>query len=144
MPTNARMANVLYSFSAAGGSGTSVLAASVVLSAPGNDNERHGRYAVMVTNNTSNAPLHVEPRVVFTDVSGVSTAVPHFVDIVSNAQTFGGSAAMMRSLALLLSGQAGLIPLDFVAGSALQIILLAASNTSATLAISGSVAVWRL
>ena len=144
MPTNTLLANVLYSFSAAGGSGTSVLAASVVLSAPGGDIQRQGRYAVLVTNNTSHVPLHLEPRVVCTDIQGVSTVVPHTMFLVSTTQSFGGSAAQAQSLILLLSGQDAIIPLDMVAGSALQIILLAASTTSATAAISGICQVWRL
>ena len=144
MPTNTLLANVAYSFSAVGGSGASVIAASVVLSAPGGDSQRQGRYAVLVTNNTSHAPLHVEPRVVFTDVTGVSTVVPHTMFLVSTTQSFGGSAAQVQSLLLLLSGQDALIPLEVLAGSALQIVLLAASTTSATAAISGMVAVFRV
>ena len=144
MPTNTLLANALYSFSAVGGSGASVLAASVVFSAPGGDNARQGRYAVLVTNNTSHAPLHIETRVVFTDVQGISTVVPHTLFLVSNTQSFGGSAAQAQSLILLLSGQDALVPLEVVAGSALQIILLAASNTSATAAISGVVQVWKI
>lgn len=144
MPTNTLLANVTYSFSAVGGSGASVLAASVVLSAPGGDGQRQGRYAVMVTNNTTNAPLHVEPRVVFTDVTGVSVVVPHTLYLASNSQPYGGSAAQAQSLILFLSGQNALIPLEVLAGSALQIVLLAASNTSATAAISGVVQVWRV
>ena len=144
MPTNTLLANVLYSFSAVGGSGASVVAASVVLSAPGGDSQRQGRYAVLVTNNTSQAPLHLEPRVVCTDVQGVSTVVRHTMFLVSTTQSFGGSAAQAQSLILLLSGQGAAIPLEVLAGSALQIVLLAASNTSATAAISGICQVWRL
>ena len=144
MPTNTLLANVTYSFSAVGGSGASVLAASVVLSAPGGDNQRQGRYAVIVTNNTSHAPLHVEPRVVFTTPGGVSTVIPHTLYLASNSQTYGGSAVQAQSLILLFSAQNALIPLEVLAGSALQIVVMAASNTSATAAISGAVQVWRL
>lgn len=144
MPTNTLLANVLYSFSAVGGSGASLVAASVVLSAPGGDGQRQGRYAVLITNNTSQAPLHLEPRVVCTDVQGVSTVIRHTMFLVSTTQSFGGSAAQAQSLILLLSGQGASIPLEVLAGSALQIVLLAASNTSATAAISGICQVWRV
>ena len=144
MPTNALLANVLYSFSAAGGSGTSVLAASVVLSAPGGDIQRQGRYAVVVTNNNGTAPLHIEPRVVCTDIQGISTVIPHTIALASNAQAYGGSAMQARSLFLLLSGQNAVLPLEVFAGSALQVIVLAASNTTATAAISGICQVWRI
>lgn len=144
MPTNTLLANVTYSFSAVGGSGTSVIAASVALSAPGDDYRRQGRYAIVVTNNTSNVPLHIEPRVVFTNVLGVSTVVPHTLYLASNAQTFGGSAAQVQSLVLLLSGQNALVPLEVLAGSALQVVIMAASNPTATAAISGVVQIWRI
>ena len=144
MPANVLLSNALWSFSATGGSGTSLVVMSVLTSAPGGDSERQGRYTVFITNNNSTAPLHVQANAVFTNIQGTSTVVPHTLFLVSNAQTFGGSAAQIQGLVLLLSGQGAAIPLEVLGGSALQIVLLAASNTTSTQAISGAVAVWRV
>ena len=144
MPANTLLSSVLFSLSAAGVCGASLVALSVPLSAPGGDSERQGRYAILVTNDTSNVPLHVEPRVVFTDIRGVSTVVAHTLFLASNAQSFGGSAAQAMSLVLLLSGQDALVPLEVLAGSALQVVLMVASNPASATVVSGMAQLWRV
>ena len=142
MPANQLLSSVMYSLSAAGVCGASLIVLSMPLSAPGGDTTRQGRFALLITNETSDVPLHVAPRVVFTDLRGVSTIVPHTLYLVSNPQAYGGSAAQPVGLILLASGQDALLPLEVLAGSALQIVLMPASNVASATVVSGAVALW--
>ena len=144
MPTNQRLANALFTLSAEGVCGASLMVVSFALSAPGGDSERQGRYALTLTNMTSTVPLHVQPRIVFTDAQGTSTTVVQTLVLASNAQAYGGSAPQAHGLALLLSGQSVLLPLEGVVGSALQIWIMAASNPASSVYVSGAAALWRV
>jgi len=73
--TNQQLAQRMFTLSAEGVCGASVLAVSFALSAPGGDAHHQGGYVVMVTNLASTAPLHIQPRAVFTDLLGASTTV---------------------------------------------------------------------
>ena len=140
---NTRLVNVFYTLSAEGVSGTSLMAASWAMSAPAGDPRREGAYVVMVTNNAPTAPLHLHPRVVFTDPGGTSTTVAHVLNLISTTQAYGLSAPQVQTGVILLSGQGIALPLEFLAGSALQIWLIAASTTASAVYISGTVAIWK-
>lgn len=143
MLTNLRIANTTFALSAAGVCGASTLI-SVALSAPLQYGPAGGSFVTLVTNSTSNVPLHVEHRSVFTDILGTSQVGTHVMYLASNAQAFGGSAPQALGVVLLLSGQAAAIPLEHVVGSALQIVIMVASNPASATVVSGSVQVWRV
>ena len=141
--TNARLARVAYSLSAAGVCGASVVV-SVALSAPNDFAPPQGRLTVLLTNLTSNVPLHVEGRVAFTDIEETSTVVALPVAFVSTTQAYGGSAHELKTLVLLLSGQDAAIPFTGVAGSAFHVAIMTASNPASATVVSGHVTVWRM
>jgi hypothetical protein len=120
-----------------------MMAASWAMSSPAGDPRREGAYTILITNNTSVAPLHVHPRLVFSDAAGTSTTVAHAIALVSTTQAFGFSAPQVQTGFILLSGQNVAFPLEFLAGSVLQIWLIAASNTASTVYISGAITIWK-
>lgn len=145
MPTNVLLGISNYTLSHAGVCGASV-AVSFTLSSPANYMEPQGRVTVFITNDTTVAPIHVEPRLLFTDLCGVVLSMPLAVGLLSNTQPFGSaqSALQIQTLFMLLSGQDAAIPMVGVAGSALNIVIMAASNTASGTNITGTVAAWKL
>ena len=142
MPTNQLLANRMFTLSADGVCGVSLMAASAIIR--GDDSHRQGKFVVMVTTLMSTAPVHVHPRVTFTDATGTCATVVHTQYFTSNAQAYGGSAVLGQGLVLVPSAQNVAVFLDGVAGSALQVWLLTASNTASSTPISGAVAIWRV
>lgn len=142
METNVRIANVQWTLSAEGVCGASIVAASILLSSPGGLRPDGGKFMLCVTNDTSNVPLHVEPRITWTDTAGTLQTIAYTQYLLSNTQTFGGSAAEVHTGVLALSGQDIAIPLDIVAGSGLQVALLAASDTASAIIASGAMSLW--
>lgn len=100
-----------------------------------------GKLLVAVHHSTVNVPLHVQLRSLWVDANGVCNATPIMQDLVSNDETYGGSAFVPQSLLLLKSGQTVVMDFDKVAGKKLQVAILAASATTAS-AVSAQVAVW--
>lgn len=144
MPTNQLLAQRFFTLSADGISGVSLLAVSAAIGEKGMEFERQGRYVLCITNSTSVAPIHVQPRVVFVDPAGTSTTLVHMDVFVSNPLAYGGSAALGKGLFLAASGENAAFPLTGVAGSALQLWVLTASTTASTVVISGVAAIWRV
>lgn len=143
MLTNARRLLSFYTLSHEGVCGASVVV-SFALSSPAGLTPPQGRFVLCMTNATSNVPLHIEPRLIWTDPAGTEQSTPLAVDMTSNTQTFGGSAHQIRSLVLLLSGQNAALQLQGVAGSALRIAIMAASNPASAAVVSGVAAIYQL
>jgi hypothetical protein len=141
---NTLLANAMYTLSAEGVCGASLMAVSFALSSPGGDYARQGRYVVTLTNDATVAPLHVQPRVVFTNRMGTSTTVVHTLFLASNTQAYGGSAPQAFGIVLVPSGQTLALPIEVVAGSVLQVWLMCASNPASSVYISGAAALWRV
>lgn len=145
MPTNVFLGMSYYTLSHAGVCGASV-AVSFTLSSPAHNMEPQGRVTIMVTNETTVAPIHIEPRLLFTDLCGAEISLPLAVGLLSNTQPFGSaqSALQIQGLFMMLSGQDAAIPLVGVAGSGLRVVIMAASNTASGTNITGTVAAWKL
>ena len=143
MLTNTQRLLAFYTLSHEGACGASVIV-SFALSSPAGMMPPQGRFMLCLTNQTSNVPLHLEPRLVWADPDGTEQSTPLAMDLISNTQTFGGSAHQIRSLVLLLSGQNAALPLQGVAGSALRIAIMAASNPASAAVVSGVAAIYQL
>lgn len=142
--TNARLVNLAWSFSAAGYCGFSSLIASVTLSSPGGMGPLNGRHVIIVEQQTANAPIHLEARSVFTNISSVETEVEFIQYLASNSQDYGGSAVQPQGKLLLASGQNIAIALEAFVGSAMRVYAFAASNTASATLHSGNISIWRV
>lgn len=139
---NVKLATASYALSAGGASGFSVMALSYAFSAPNDYAVPTGRVTLCITNGCTTAPIHVEMRSVWEGVSGVSSTSPMTVALLSNTYGFGGSAPVAQTLTLLPSGADAVLPYQFVAGSALQVWVLAASTVADAAGCSGQVTLW--
>jgi len=144
MQTNAQLALVNYSFSAAGACGASLLVASVALSAPDHQRGPGGGYSVLLNNDAAAVPVHLECRAAYTDLASTIREVPLFFELMSSTHTFGGSAFLGKNLLLILSGQGAGIQFLGVTGSALRVYVMPASNLNSATVISGACSVWRV
>ena len=142
MQTNTRLAMANFTLSASGICGVSFLAVSLAFSSPDNQRGPAGGYVIVLVNSSTVVPLHIEPRMTYTDMDGVTQEAPFAHYLVSNTQAFGGSAFAPRSTYFLTSGQAMAVKLDSVVGSGLRVYVLAASNASAV--VSGQCSIWRV
>ena len=141
--TNTRLALASYALSAGGACGFSLVALSYLMSAP--QDFTPGTVVVAVTNDSTTGPIHVQVRTTWTDQNSAVQTVPLTVDYVSNAATFGGVASTVapRSVVLLLSGIGAVLPFQFYTGSALQVVILAASTVADAAGVSGQISLWR-
>jgi hypothetical protein len=116
---------------------------SAVVSVPFSAGQIHagGRFVVNVHHSTANVPLHVELRSGWIDANGASNTLPVTQFLASNDETYGGSSLVPQSLLLLKSGQQAQFAVENVAGNTLQVVIMAASGTTAS-AVSALVAVW--
>lgn len=144
MATNVKVGVSAYNLSAAGTCGFSALV-SFTFSAPDNFYEAGGKHTVVLTQSTSNVPLHLEVRALIDDL--VSTFyVPVAVGLLSNTQPFGSaqSAVQIQTLMMLLSGQDAVIPFEGVIGKGLQIAIMPASDVASATVVSGICGLWRV
>lgn len=143
--TNLPIGVSAYSLSAAGVCGFSTLV-SFALSSPDNAFPAGGRHTLIVTNEGTTVPLHIEARSIVKNHLGSDVAVPIGIALLSNTQPFGSaqSAAQVQPLVMLLSGQDACIPLEGVVGNTLQIAVMPASNPTSATVVCGIVAVWRV
>jgi hypothetical protein len=141
-----QLATSAWSLSAAGVCGASALALSAPLSSPSDFAPDGGRMTMFLANLTSTEPIHIQPRCVYTDATGTERAIPLTTSLLSNAQAYASaqSAAQMQTLLVLLCGQDVVVPLQGVAGSAIQIIVSPASGIASATVVSGLCALWRM
>lgn len=144
MQTNAQLANVAWTLSAEGLCGASITALSYLFSSPWGLQPPGGKYVLTCVNDDDTAPLHIESRVIWTDNAGTVRNTPYTQYLLSNTQSFGGSAAEAHTLVLVLSGGDVSIPLDVLAGSGLQVVILAASDIASATIVSGFMSLWRV
>ena len=145
--TNTILANEPYTLSHEGetyASGAETVV-SVPVSSPAGNSPGQGRLTLIITNETSNVPLHVEMRTVVTDNNGVQHTVPLILSLFSNAQVFGvnESAVQVQGLIVLLSGQGMAIPLEGFVGSAVQVGIGAASDAASADVVCGLFQLWQ-
>jgi hypothetical protein len=142
--TNVQVGMSAYSLSAAGTCGFSALV-SFAVSAPDNNFNGGGKHTLVVTNETSDVPLHIQVRAEINDT--VSTIyVPVTLALLSNTQPFGSaqSAVQVNTLMMMLSGVDAIIPLEGIVGKSVQVAVMPASNPASATVVCGIVAVWRL
>ena len=109
----------------------------------GNAHLLGGKLVVNIGHSTINVPLHVEIRSVWFDANGASSIATVTQYLISNDETYGNSALVPGGLILLKSGQNAQIAIENVVGDGLQIILLAASATTAS-AVSAQITAWQV
>lgn len=144
MQTNVRIANVAWSLQGNGTCGVSAVALSALFSSPGGLFPPGGNYLLTLTNDAAVAPIHIESRMLWTDKASTVQATPLAQFVTSNTQTFGGGAQEAQSLLLALSGSDVAVPLNHIAGSGVQIVVMTASNTASAVALTGHAALWRV
>lgn len=129
MQTNVRLTNVNFNLASGATCGASALV-SVVLSSPSDFAFPAGRWTLMIHNPAVDQSLDIEPRVTFTDAEDNERTVPL------------GPLFSAPAVISLGSGADAAIPLVGVAGSAVQIAILA--GVTLTSAVSGAASLWRL
>lgn len=142
--TNVQILNQGWSFSAAGACGISALLASIALSSPGDNYPNDGRHVVMVEHLTANASLHIEPRSVFTNITGSVVECKQAVYFTSNTQAWGGSAATPGTFFVINSGENIMFTLSGFAGRAIRIYGGVAGSIASATANSGNISIWRV